>query len=182
MKLAIFGLIPLLLLASGCKQVREMTGKLGKSSPPNTQESAAFSEELSGDQYGAFVAQKDKLVVVSFHATWCGPCRQLAPIMASVAAEHGDLVRCGRIDVDQANEVAGKAGVQALPDVRFFRNGKQVDQFVGLIPETELRMKFKAHSQGLAAIPETATSEATPAEPTIQPMKKDWMPAGMERR
>lgn len=182
MKFTIFGLIPLCFLASACKQVREMTGKLGKSSSPETQASAPLAEELSGDQYGAFVAQKDKLVVVSFHATWCGPCKQLAPIMATVAAEHGDLVRCGRIDVDQANEVAGSAGVQALPDVRFYRNGKQVDQFVGLIPEEELRMKFKAHTQGLAANPETGTSAETPVEPTIQPMKKDWLPAGMERR
>jgi len=179
MKYALLGLVPFFFLITSCQQVRDLAGKFKKSAPSA---STGTTLELSGDEYAAFIAQKDKLVVVDFHATWCGPCKQLAPILESVAAEHGDLVIVGKLDVDRASEVASSAGVRALPDVRFYRDGKQVDNFMGLIPEDVLRQKFQIHTQGLNAVADGEAPAAPTVEPTIQPMKSDWLPPGMERR
>ncbi len=76
-------------------------------------------------------------VVVDFWATWCGPCKMLAPIMDEVSEKMPD-VKFGKVDVDQAMELARRFKIVSIPNVCIFKNGELVDRIIGLCEETEL--------------------------------------------
>ena len=69
-------------------------------------------------------------VVVDYHAAWCGPCRNIAPKVAELAGSHADIV-FAKVDVDEAEDVAQKQKISAMPTFQFFHNGKQVAEFKG---------------------------------------------------
>ena len=77
------------------------------------------------------------LVVVDFFATWCGPCKMLAPIMDKISAEMPQ-VKFGKVDVDQAMDLAKSFGIRSIPTVIIFKDGQQVDLFRGLRDEEEI--------------------------------------------
>ena len=72
-----------------------------------------------------------KPVIADFFATWCGPCKMLAPTIDDLAKTYGDKVTFVRVDVDQVGELATRLQIQSIPDVRVFNGGKQQDQFIG---------------------------------------------------
>ena len=73
-------------------------------------------------------------VLVDFFATWCGPCKMLAPIIEKVASEHEDITVL-KIDVDEVPDVAAKYGIRSIPTLILFEDGKAVDMKLGYIPE-----------------------------------------------
>lgn len=77
------------------------------------------------------------VAVVDFWATWCGPCRMLAPIMEQVAS---NLVgaKFGKVDIDKATELANRYQITAIPNVCIFKDGKLVDRIIGLSDEAEI--------------------------------------------
>ena len=79
----------------------------------------------------------DKDVLVDFFATWCGPCKMLAPILDKVASDMPQ-VKFGKVDVDQAMDLARRFGIRSIPDVLIFKNGAQVDHMLGLRDEDEI--------------------------------------------
>ena len=82
---------------------------------------------------------KDVPVVIDLWATWCQPCRQLAPILERLIQEQGGKIVLAKVNVDEQPEIAESFGVQSLPSVIVIRHGRPIDQFQGLIPEQEIR-------------------------------------------
>ncbi|GAA5483840.1 hypothetical protein Hsar01_03074 [Haloferula sargassicola] len=139
--------------------------------------------ELSPEDFENFKATAGKVVVVDFYADWCGPCRNLGPKLEKVTAEFGDKVVMGKVNVDNARSLASRLGVSGIPDVRIFVGGAQTDQIIGDQAETAVRQKVQLAVAALDAAASAAGEGGDKsAEPIIQPMKKDWMPEGMERR
>lgn len=84
-------------------------------------------------------ASRDYLVIVDFWATWCGPCKQLTPVIEKVVRSYGGKVRLVKIDTDQNQALAQQLRIQSLPTVYAFKDGRPVDGFMGALPESQLR-------------------------------------------
>lgn len=80
-------------------------------------------------------AKKSAVAVVDFSATWCGPCRMLAPVLEAVSEKLGDRVDFYNVDVDDAPELAGAYRVQSVPCLVLMKNGQLADQSIGFKPE-----------------------------------------------
>jgi thioredoxin 1 len=91
------------------------------------------------------VLKSDKPVIVDFWATWCGPCRMLAPIMDELSNEFTGKAIIAKVDVDANQEFAAKYGVRNIPTVLFFKNGEQVDKQVGVAPKTVYVEKLNSY-------------------------------------
>lgn len=86
----------------------------------------------------------DDVAVVDFWANWCGPCRMLAPILDDIASKLTN-VKFGKVDVDNAPELAREYKVMSIPNVCIFKNGELVDRIIGLCDEDELTDAIKKH-------------------------------------
>lgn len=85
-----------------------------------------------------------KPLVVDLWATWCGPCRALAPTIAELAQDYDGKIVVGKCDVEENNDIAMEFGVRNIPTILFFKDGKLVDKFVGAASKSKLDEKFKA--------------------------------------
>jgi thioredoxin 1 len=170
---------------SSCEKARELAGRFTRKPPAAAvSPSGSWVSEISESDFDSFRSQPGKVVVIDFHAVWCGPCRNLAPILDQIATEHGGTVLIGKVNVDQNRQLAANEGVRGIPDVRIFRDGREVDRFVGLPAESEVRQRIEIHTKGLAAPDPAASGDGKPAapQPVISPAPKDWLPPGMQRR
>ncbi|XP_029382093.1 thioredoxin b isoform X2 [Echeneis naucrates] len=90
------------------------------------------------DEFNAILKEAgDKLVVVDFTATWCGPCKQIGPQFAEMSEkpEYKNVIFL-KVDVDEAEDVSGHCGIKCMPTFQFFKNGKKVDEFSGANTDT----------------------------------------------
>ena len=81
-------------------------------------------------------------LVVDFWATWCAPCRMIAPIIAELAEEYDGKVVVGKCDVEDADEIASEFGIRNIPTILFLKNGEVVDKFVGAASKAKIEEKF----------------------------------------
>ncbi len=83
-------------------------------------------------------------LVVDFWATWCGPCRAIAPIIEELANEYDGKVVVGKCDVEENDELAAEFGIRNIPTILFFKNGEIVDKHVGAATKAKFQEKFNA--------------------------------------
>ncbi|WUT33026.1 thioredoxin domain-containing protein [Streptomyces sp. NBC_00691] len=94
--------------------------------------------EVTDEDFGAKVLAAELPVLVKFTAEWCGPCRQLTPVLAAMAAEEAERLRIVEIDVDRNPETTVRYGVLATPTLMVFRAGEPVKSIVGARPKRRL--------------------------------------------
>jgi len=107
----------------------------------NSAQGAATAIETTVERFRADVldASMRQLVLVDFWAPWCGPCKQLAPVIERLVAATGGKVRLVKMNIDKEPEVADQLGVKSIPAVVAFQRGRPVDGFVGALPESQIK-------------------------------------------
>lgn len=83
-------------------------------------------------------------LVVDFWATWCGPCRMIAPIIEELAKEYDGKINVGKCDVEECDDIAAEFGIRNIPTIIFLKGGQIVDRIVGAVPKSKLEEKFQA--------------------------------------
>ncbi len=92
------------------------------------------------------VEQSDKLTVVDFWATWCGPCRVISPILEQLATERADALKVAKVDVDENQATAARFNIRAMPTLLFFKEGKVVGQIVGAVPRARIEQAIEQYA------------------------------------
>ncbi len=98
---------------------------------------------LSDDTFENEVLKSDKPVMVDFWASWCGPCLALTPIIDELAEEYSDKIKICKLNVDENQKTAMEYGIKGIPTILFFKDGKVVEQSVGLVPKDYLENLIK---------------------------------------
>lgn len=99
---------------------------------------------LTDDNFSAEVLDADMPVLVDFWATWCGPCRMIAPIVEELSSEYEGKAKVCKLDVDAAQKTAAEFGIRSIPTLLIFKGGKVADQLIGAVPKQQITEKLEA--------------------------------------
>ena len=99
---------------------------------------------LTDDSFQSEVIESSVPVLVDFWAIWCGPCRMVAPIIDELAQEYDGRVKVGKVDVDSERKIATDFGIQSIPTLLIFKDGKQAHQILGAKPKNYLVKKLES--------------------------------------
>ena len=91
--------------------------------------------ELTDTNFQDKVISSDKLTVVDFWAEWCGPCRMVGPVVEQIAQSYSDKIKVVKLNVDENQEIAMKYGIQSIPSLLIFKNGKEIKRTIGAAPK-----------------------------------------------
>ena len=94
--------------------------------------------EVKRSNFQEEVISADKLVLVDLYATWCTPCKALAPVLEELADKYADKIKVVKVNVDEEESIAAKLGIASIPTVIFFKNGQTAASFVGLRSASEI--------------------------------------------
>jgi thioredoxin 1 len=101
-------------------------------------------QEIDDTTFNTEVIESDQPVLVDFWAPWCGPCRQIAPLVEQLAGENAGSAKVVKLNVDDAPQAAQSYGVSSIPTLMVFKGGEVVDRFVGVQPKTRLQQAIDA--------------------------------------
>lgn len=87
--------------------------------------------KITSDNFEKEVLNSDKTTIIDFYADWCGPCKMMSPVIDEIAEEN-DSVKVGKLNVDEAQNIAVKYNVMSIPTIIIFKNGKEDKRFVGV--------------------------------------------------
>ena len=97
---------------------------------------------VTNDTFDSVVLQSQELVMVDFWATWCGPCKIIAPVVEELSKEYEGKVTFVKVNTDENTDIATKYNIRGIPTLMFFKDGKVADQVVGAVPKAQLKSKL----------------------------------------
>lgn len=102
------------------------------------------AKHVTTAEFETEVLQSDVPVVVDFWAIWCGPCKAIAPHVEAIASEYEGRAKAVKVNVDEEPELALRYGIQSIPTLLFFKDGKVQDMIVGVVPKQTIVQKLEA--------------------------------------
>lgn len=97
---------------------------------------------VTTDSFEKDVVKSSVVTMVDFWATWCGPCKIIAPVVEELAKEYGEKVNFTKVNTDENPDLASKYKIRGIPTLMFFKNGEILDQVVGAVPKAQLKSKI----------------------------------------
>lgn len=103
-----------------------------------------MDQKLTAETFEKEIASAGAPVIVDFYASWCGPCKMMAPVLESIKSKYEDSIKIIKIDIDENREVASKYSIMSVPTLMFFVNGELVRKEIGFMPQEKLEDIIKS--------------------------------------